>query len=180
VATFQELLRDHLDGGTVWHDDASTDEERYFTLCAHSDPISWTTASLIAPLPEDRTSPWPIWISFGTPCTGVFLPVYLEGVLPPALARGGEETDSDSLWWILKHLQDAASADWSRNTPLLRTAWAEFEEEVEAERLEVEAAGRIALASHGRDELARVLSDFMARVVEGAIKRAELLRTRLS
>ncbi|MEE8474541.1 MAG: C69 family dipeptidase, partial [Myxococcota bacterium] len=113
VATFQELLRDHLDGGTVWHDDASTDEERYFTLCAHSDPISWTTASLIAPLPEDRTSPWPIWISFGTPCTGVFLPVYLEGVLPPALARGGEETDSDSLWWILKHLQDAASADWS-------------------------------------------------------------------
>ena len=180
VATFQELLRDHLDGGTVWHDDANPDEERYYTLCAHSDPISWTTASLIAPLPEDRAGPWPVWISFGTPCTGVFLPVYLEGVLPPALARGGEQPDSDSFWWILKHLQDAASADWARNTPLLRAAWAEFEEEVEAERLEVEAAGRVALAANGRDDLARIFSDFMARVVEDAIKRAEMLRTRLA
>ncbi len=110
----------------------------------------------------------------------MFLPVYLESVLPPALARGGEQPEADSFWWILKRLQDAASEDWARNTPLLRTAWAEFGEEVEAERLEVEAAGRVALAANGRDDLARILSDFMARVVEDAIKRAEMLRTRLS
>ena len=30
--------------------------------------------SMIAPLPADRRGPWPVWISFGSPCLGAFLP----------------------------------------------------------------------------------------------------------
>ena len=156
------------------------DELRFWTLCAHSDPISWTTASLIAPLPADRSAPWPVWISFATPCTGIFLPVYLDGVLPPALARGGERADPESLWWTFKRLQDAAAADWARNTPVLRAAWAEFEEKVEAERRSAEATARNAAADGDRDAAALVVSDFMAATVEDAMKRAEMLRARLA
>ena len=117
VASMQRILRDHLDGGSAWQPGASIEDERYFTLCAHSEPLHWTTASLVAPLPADRSGPWPVWISFGTPCTGIFLPVYLDGALPVALARGGAEPDASSAWWTFKQLQDAASVDPQRLTP---------------------------------------------------------------
>ena len=88
VESMQGILRDHLEGGIAWQPGPTPAEERYFTLCAHSDPVHWTAASLVAPLPEERSAPWPVWISFGTPCTGFFLPVYLDGVIPaPYMAR---------------------------------------------------------------------------------------------
>ncbi|MDH3214259.1 MAG: C69 family dipeptidase [Myxococcales bacterium] len=180
VAGFQRLLSDHLHGGLVWHGEGKLDEERFWTLCAHSDPVSWTTASLVAPLPADSSAPWPVWIAFATPCTGIFLPVYLDGVLPPALARGGEGPDPESAWWAFKRLQDAAAADWARHTPLLREAWAEFEDEVEAERKTAEASARAASVDGDRDAAALIVSDFMARTVEDAMKRAEMLRARLA
>jgi dipeptidase len=105
--------------------------------------------------------------------------VYLDGVLPPALARGREQADPESFWWIFKRLQDAAAVDWAHNTPGLREAWAEFEEKVEAERRSVEATARKAAADGDRDAAALVVSDFMARTVEDAMKRAEMLRARL-
>jgi secernin len=180
VAGFQRLLSDHLHGGLVWHGEGKLDEERFWTLCAHSDPVSWTTASLVAPLPADSSAPWPVWVAFATPCTGTYLPVYLDGVLPPALARGGEEPDPESAWWTFKRLQDAAAADWARHTPLLREAWAEFEDEVEAERKAAEASARAASVDGDRDAAALIVSDIMARTVEDAMKRAEMLRARLA
>ncbi len=87
--SFGSILRDHGEGGGVWrYGDRSPEQECYFTLCAHSEPVSWTTASLVAALPRERVGPWPVWISFGTPCTGIFLPVYLHGVVPAVLTCG--------------------------------------------------------------------------------------------
>jgi dipeptidase len=173
------MLRDHLDGGICWVPGATPAEERYFTLCAHSDPVHWTTASMVAALPADRSAPWPVWISFGTPCTGIFLPVYLDGVIPASLARGGEEYEPDSAWWVLKSLQDAASADPVRHTPVLREGWADLEERIEAERLRMEAAARRAAAGE-RDRAAALATEFMASTVEQVLKRAEELRGRIA
>ena len=173
VASFARILRDHAEGGPVWSDgDATPEDERYFTLCAHSEPVHGTTASLIAELPSDPTLPWPVWISFGTPCTGIFLPVYVHGVVPPELARGVETPEPDSAWWVLTRLQEAASADPAACTPRLRRAWAEFESELEAERLEVETAARASLESDDPDAAAAGLSAFMARCTERALARA--------
>jgi dipeptidase len=179
VESFQRILRDHLDGGVAWHPGPTPSEERFFTLCAHSEPVHWTTASLVAPLPADRSSPWPVWISFGTPCTGIFLPVYLDGAIPALLARGGEQPSDDSAWWVMKRLQDAASADPVLSTPLLREGWAELEERIEAERQRIEAAARRAVAARDRDRAATLVSDFMATSVEQALKHAETLRARI-
>jgi secernin len=179
VASMQRILRDHLEGGSAWQPGATIEEERYFTLCAHSEPLHWTTASLVAALPADRSGPWPVWISFGTPCTGIFLPVYLDGVLPPALARGGPEPEADSAWWTFKRLQDAAAADPARLTPVLREGWADLEDEIEAERERVERGARQAFRLGERDRGAELVSDFMARSVEAALKRADELRSRI-
>ena len=90
------------------------------------------------------------------------------------------DADGISAWWTFKRLQDAASHDWQRHTPLLRAAWSEFEEKVEAERARVEAAARAATQADDRDAAAVIVSDFMARTVEEALRQAERLRDQIS
>ena len=136
----RDLLRDHGEGGVAPLEDATPDDEAYFTLCMHSEPVATTTASLVAALPSDRSRPWPVWISFAAPCTGLFLPVYLQGLIPAELARGGDEPEPESAWWVFKQLQEAAAADLRRNVPRIREGFAKLEERIEAERKEVEAA----------------------------------------
>jgi secernin len=175
----QSILRDHGAGGPVRLAGGSVEDEAYYTLCMHSEPIGTTTASLVAPLPADRRGPWPIWISFATPCTGVFLPVYLDGVIPAELARGGERPDTDSAWWAFKVLQDAAATDFARHTPPLREAWKGLEARVESERQRVEREATRARRLGDDAAAGRVLGDFMTRIWGEAVAQARELASRL-
>jgi dipeptidase len=121
-----------------------------------------------------------VWISFATPCTGVFLPVYLDGLLPAEVARGGSEPDTDSAWWAFKVLQDAAAPDFPRNTPWLREAWKGFESRVETERIAVEAEAKRARAANSHSVVTKLLSEFMTRVWREAIAQARELASQIS
>jgi len=179
VATFQRLLRDHLDAGETWSRGSTPDEQRHYTLCAHSEPLHWTTASIVAPLPDERRAPWPIWISFGTPCTGIFLPVYISGAIPAELARGGAEPSKDSAWWTFKRLQDLASRNPERVTPMLRSGWAEFEAQLERARLVAEETASGAARVGDRDRAAQDVTEFMDWAVAATLDRAEWLLGRI-
>ena len=175
VASLEALLRDHDAGGTVWSGAGTTpDEERFFTVCAHSAPVHETTASLIAPLPEERPGPWPVWISFGTPCTGVFLPVYLDGVLPASLARA-----DDGAFDAFARLQRAAASDWTHGTPRVREGFAELEAWVERERIEIERAALAAAVVRDADVATEILTRFMERTVGEALACAETIAKQL-
>jgi dipeptidase len=180
VASLAAALRDHLDGGPVRLPGTTPDDESFYTLCMHSEPVGTTTASLIAPLPDERTAPWPVWVSFATPCTGVFLPVYLDGVIPEALARGGEKPEADSTWWVMKRLQDAAAIDFPRTTPIVRGRWADLEARIEAERAVAEADARAAGARGDEDGALDCLTRFMSRTVEAAMERADSIARELA
>jgi dipeptidase len=181
VASFQRILRDHASGGAVWRGgDAQPAEERFFTLCAHSDPVHWTTASLVAPLPADRRAPWPVFVSFATPCTGIFLPVYVDGVIPALLARGGKGPEEDSAWWCFRRLQDAASRDPVRATPLLREGWRDLEERIETERTCVETEALEAALAGARDRACALVTDFMEHSARAAVGRARELCARIA
>jgi secernin len=172
----QDVLRDHLDGGAAPPSGATPEDERYYTLCMHSEPVGTTTASLIAPLPTDRTAAWPVWVSFGTPCTGIFLPVYLGGAIPELLSKGGESPEDDSAWWVMHELQEAASRDFARYTPLLRREWASLEEKIDIERRGVESSARVATVSGDDEEAERLVSEFMVRTAREVVERATELR----
>jgi secernin len=172
----QRALRDHLDGGPAPPVGATPEDERYFTLCMHSEPVGTTTASLVTGLPKERLAPWPVWVSFASPCTGIFLPVYLDGVIPALLSRGGATSAVDSAWWAFHELQQAASTDFARSTPLLRREWWNLEEKIDLERRAVESSARLAAVSGDADEASRVLTEFMARTAEEAVARATELR----
>ena len=178
--SMRSLLRDHGENSTAFSaHDSNHEHERYFTLCAHSEPVQWTTASMIAMLPDARLAPWPVWVSFGTPCTGVFLPMYLDGVLPPCLSRGGPEIRVESAWWTFKELQDAAMRDPAHYTPYLRERWAAFEQRVDNERSEVERAARVAVAARDEQQASKIVTSFMAERSEEAIGIARQLRAEL-
>lgn len=178
VAGLEALLRDHGDGGLAPPAHTSTEDEAHFTLCMHAEPVGTTTASLVAELParDERDDagwrPWPVWISFATPCTGVFLPVYVDGVVPAAYARGGETPSDDSAWWAFARLRAAAQRDFAALNPRLRAAWAPLERDIERERVEAEARA-LELARAGDGDAARdALSAFAQRCAERAIARA--------
>jgi len=179
VALLESILRDHLDGGPVRLSNTRLEDETYCTLCMHAEPIGTTTASLVAPLPADRRDPWPVWISFATPCTGVFLPVYLDGLVPVELARGSEEPDAGSAWWAFKALQDAAATDFARYTPWLREAWKSFEARVESERVAVETAAARARRDGSHAVVTQLLTDFMTRTWRDAIAQARDLASQI-
>ncbi len=175
VASLQRLLRDHLGSGEAWPGDSAPAAERHHTLCAHGAPLHCTAASIVAPLAEKRQAPWPIWISFGTPCTGIFLPVYLSGAIPAPLARGDEASRSDGAWWTFERLRDLAVRDPARAAPILRAGWAEFEARLERERRAAEDNARGAARAGDRDRAAQDVTEFMDWAVEAALERAESL-----
>ena len=101
-------------------------------------------------------------------------------MIPAAFARGEDAQDPESAWWIFKGLQDAASDDPPHTTGMLREGWAALEEEIEAERPQVEAEARAAALADEPDRAAEIVSDFMARTAEQALKHAETLRARIA
>jgi secernin len=182
VESMAALLRDHGEGSPLPPQDRDSDDEAHYTLCMHAEPVGTTTASLMASLPADSGSPWPVWIAFASPCTSVFLPVYMDGVLPAALARGGGQPDDhagDSAWWTFHRLFEAAAADFSRSLPKLSGRWAAFTERVDAEREPMQAEARALAAAGESVEVTGLLSDFMEGVWTDAMEEARQLEAEL-
>ena len=167
VATMIAALRSHGEtGGSAWPGGTDPQDEAHFTVCAHSDPVHRTTASMVAELPADRNRPWPVWISFGTPCSALFLPVYIEGLIPESLAAGGPEPGDDSAWWIFHALDRAVAEDPLARTAEVRETLAPFEAALDADRMEAEARAA-ECAQSGRSGV-RALGLHGARRVRGA------------
>lgn len=156
------------------------DPDRY-SVCMHADPMSMTTASLAVRLPEEvGRRPWPVWISFATPCVGTFLPVYLDGTIPARLARCGEDRrDGPSAWEAMRRLQEQATPTFPESLGRIRAGWSELERTLELDRLRIEqeAAGRFATGAY--DDGERILTQFMRdsadRLVDTAARIAASL-----
>ena len=99
---------------------------------------------MVAPLPDAADACAAIGVSLGSPCVGVFLPVWLEAPVPSRLALGGAEPDDASPWWRMRGLLDLVERDAAAYGPAVRTRCDAFEaalwEEVAA--VERQAAAR--------------------------------------
>jgi secernin len=182
VETMAALLRDHGRDASLPPTSRANDDEGRYSLCMHAEPVGTTTASIIAPLPTDRTPPWPVWISFASPCTSIFLPVYIDGVLPVSLARGGgkaEDHEGESAWWVFHALHQAASVDFARSLPLLASRWSVMRERIDAMRESAETDARSLALAGESVEAAAVLSSLMDRIVSETLAEARLLEQEL-
>ncbi len=113
-------------------------------------------------LPHDRRRPWPVWVSGGPTALGVFLPVYLDALLPTETA-GPNGFDA---------LTRCTDGPVELAAPRLREAWKGFEADLERERREVEREVT-ALFNAERDAEGRLrLGEWSAAVWARAATRA--------
>ncbi|MFI5397101.1 MAG: peptidase family C69 [Candidatus Binatia bacterium] len=127
--TLKRGLRDHY-GQPAPAADIEPADPRYFSVCMHADPVGTTTASMIARIPHRADEPLIYWASFGSPCVGAFIPLYVDAEIPAVLGRGGESPSDDSPWWQFKKLLAHVQEDWPRRGPRVRQALDQFETEV--------------------------------------------------
>lgn len=167
------FLRDHGESGTVLPEERDPQSAEFFTLCMHGEPISNTTASMVARLRPKWDGLPDVWASLASPCTGVFLPLYLDGDVPAAYAIGGADPDRASPWWRFKALQDAVLAGPRQHIVRLQSHWGEWEQELasRAERLAEEIR---ALQGAGNSEgVRRLTSRFMEDNLVETLRRLD-------
>jgi len=129
LAVLRHGLRDHA-GSVVPRLDLAPDNPDYFSVCMHADPVGTTTASLITRIGPD-TEPLLYWAGLGSPCTGIFLPLFLDCDPPVPLQRGGATPEAgmpgDSAWWQFHELGRRVALNWQENLPRVRARLDAFE-----------------------------------------------------
>lgn len=160
LATLRAALRDHHADGPVRHRRAPDDDD-FFTLCMHADPLDNTTASMIAPLRSEPGALRPAWVALGSPCIAAYLPVWLDGTVPAALAEGTGTPDDTSPWWRTRKLLDLAEPDLPTRTPTIQRRWAAFERDLETRATEAEAEAMAARRTGDEAQVDRILTTCM-------------------
>ncbi len=179
AARLRAILRDHYDAGPVHRPRAFEDRE-FFSLCMHADPLDNTTASMVAALRRDRNVITPTWVSLGSPCVGAFLPCYLEGNVPPLLARAGAASDPRSPWWQMRALLDLVARDFAERGPHVRETWDRWENEIAEEAEQVERAAAADYLNAGETKARARLTSFMERTLGRYLALAEALASELT
>jgi dipeptidase len=179
VATLRGALRDHYEG-PVFHPGRPPDDERFFCLCRH-DAINNSAAGMVARLPAEKDGLLSYWGCLGSPCIGVFLPYYIDGHIPPALARGGREATDDSPWWKHKKLLELVERDFARFTPVVSAQWKNLEQEIDTRAAEVEAEAlamkRAGLKNAASELLTRFMTENVTMMMDRLDKVLSGLRT---
>ncbi|MGH3313150.1 MAG: C69 family dipeptidase [Streptomyces sp.] len=206
VQTGQRILRDHYEDtflGGPYFNAAVPD---FLSLCMHSHPsdFTWgdTAASTVFVLPTeeqcDQHLPH-LWWSPVTPCTGVYVPVFVDaGGLPETVSAAGtaghrpqrpenatkDAFDERSYWWRFQELLERAKGgpgapQFARNQPVIRQAFDVLELRWAARLPQVEREG-IVLRDLGRDgEMRTVLREFTEACVTEALATADALISRI-
>jgi dipeptidase len=172
--TMMRALRDHYDSGTIFEPGRGFDDGKCYSICMHADPIGTTAASMVVRLGTDA-GPTAYWAGLGTPCCGVFMPLYFDGEIPSALTRAGEEFSEDSVWWQFKRLNERVAEDFTGRTPRVQEAWADLEAAFleKAARLEDELSGLDEKAASSR------LTQFMEENLDVVLERLGALTAEL-
>jgi dipeptidase len=179
VSEMMGFLRDHYEG-TWLAPRFAPDEPDHTSICMHpwSDDGAHTAASMVAHLrrSDDLMT---CWASSAPPCLGVFLPYYLDGTLPTALAVGGAEPSADSPWWQFKALGDDVRGRYTELQPKIRAVWDRLEQNARTSAPAVEADARTLLAAGDEQGAAELLTTFMARNAEAMIAAVVELREQM-
>jgi secernin len=196
VAAAARVLRDHYEGTFLQGPYFNAARPDFMTLCMHSHPsgFTWgnTASSAIFVLPPDDRPPH-LWWAAATPCTSVYVPVFVGAGPSAALGRAGtarpadanperapeDGPAADSYWWTFQRLLDAVKGDalgteYPARQALVREAFDPLER---AWRGELDGV----LAESARSDHDRApLEAFTRRCVDAALATANRLLERFA
>lgn len=198
IDSMKRILRDHFEDTFLAGPSFHAARPDFLTLCMHAHPagFTWgnTAASAIFVLPGNADELPFMWWSPVTPCTGVYIPVFVaaaavpvgidapDRVLSPARDAAADRYDERSYWWHFQRLLDATigPGDGWAFTERQQQVRAEFdllEKEFAAALPAVQqaAVGRIhdGRTDEGRD----LLREFTSQCADRALAVADRLRT---
>ena len=170
--SLSNILRDHFEGEiTQPRFDACTGN--FYSICMH--PMSWgeseTTASLICRW-DDALGVIGSWCPC-QPCMSVYLPVYFTGYLPQALSIPRKTFDENSLWWKMKRLILAVSAEEARFAPRVQKACAMLDIRLSAWAAQEEAVATKLMAQGKTEEAFARLNHLMDEAVKEATEMVD-------
>jgi secernin len=177
VATMMALLSDHSDGDRP-DEPFRTEAGHRGGICVHDNEKGTggnTAASLVADLCADRSRLPVYWCSFYSPCLGIFLPFFSEGILPPVLAQGGAAPSDESPWWLFHRLAHLAAREPEVRVPLVRQRWASLQSELLESAYRIAAEGQRLLDRGESGTAERKLTEYMTANVEEALGAAREL-----
>lgn len=141
VSAVMRVMRDHYDSGDVFVPGCAPDDEKYFSVCEHADPVGTTTASIVVEL-ESSAAPALYFAALGSPCVVPYLPLFPDAAVPEALTKGAGESDADSAWWLFNRLLSAVAVDFGERGPRVRDAWRPFESQVHEQARALQALAK--------------------------------------
>ena len=147
------------------------------SICMHSLPDGSrgnTAASLVADLCADGSRLPVYWCSFYSPCLGLFLPVFLEGELPPVLTLGGQTPSVESPWWGFHRLNQLVRQEPESRMGWVRSRWQPLQASLLASAYPLAQQAKKLIDSGEEATARRLLSDYMAentRQMLGQLRR---------
>jgi secernin len=161
LGCFRRLLADHYEG-TRFERNPLEPAPGPTPLCQHGPLGAVTAASLVVELSaEDERLPV-VWYSAGPACLGVSLPLFLHGVLPPALTQSDAV---DSVWARAREAVKRLRISPER-WKLLRDLTAPLQARLDQEADEFAREAAQWKMQGRRDELGRYARLFMDHVLE--------------
>ena len=164
VRTIMSLLCDHAgegQSGILFQTDLTAGPG----ICRHPKADGTggcTAASLVADLCADGSRLPVYWCSLYSPCLSLFLPIFIQGDLPPSLSIGSATITDDSPWWLFYRLNLAVLENQEERTPMVRARWARLQGQMLTDAYDVAKQGRRLIDSDQGAEAYRLLSEYMA------------------
>jgi len=159
------VLMDHYEGTHMYRSPHGND--MYRTICRGR-----TVSAMVVHLEPGIPSGMQVmWYCMGSPCVGVFMPVYanVSEIPGPYLTGEGPEDpsgyDEGSAWWVYKMLQVSVDEDYCGRQPPVREMW---DGVYAAASSEVEEVKSVLLALYG-DGKAAEARRLMDEVVEARL-----------
>ena len=172
--TMMHILRDHYESGTVFTPGREPGDGRCYSICMHADPVGTTAASVVAHIRKPgRFTVY--WASLGNPCCGVFMPLYMEGEIPPALMLAGSHFSEDPVWWLFKKLDECVAENYQGRTPVVQSVWSELEAEFISLSASVEAEAEALRSGGNMERVSLCFTQFMNENLNKVVSRVREL-----
>lgn len=166
-----DVLSDHYEDTPMYRSPHGND--LYRTICSGR-----TVSAMVAQLEPGLPSGMQVmWYCMGSPCVGLFMPVYanVSTVPRPYITGEGPESlsgyDEESAWWVYKMLQLSVDEDYGVRQPLVRGRWDEI---YAAASSEVDEMEEVLLGLYAGGEAAEVRRLMDALVGERLMEGYEL------
>ncbi len=168
VQTMMALLSDHSDGSKP-NEPFQTEISGGTSICVHHDDKGEggnTAASLVAHLCDDGSRLPVYWCSLYSPCLSVFLPMFIEGELPPVLAIGDDVPSDDSPWWLFRQLSLKLRLEGPTQIPTVQEKWKEIQTKLFTTAYEIAKEGKFLIEQGHESTANQLLTRYMAENVE--------------